>query len=272
MKKIILLLFIALLMLATACVSDQDFSTPNLSCNEPAIIANKSVEMIKEKATALPALYEGDDVIEGYVTSSDKGGNFYKTISFQTDAKIGFSVPVDDTNLYVNFEPGRKVYLQLKNNYFDLNYNSLRIGSLYVYPSSRTATIGRLSVFEYKKILLRSCQVVSEEFLVQKLTLENINDSHLNTLVEFNQVQFTQDALGNHLYEITKDTGGATNHLITDESGKKLIVRTSSFASFKEELVPENSGAIKGVLTKYGNDYQLMPRYFSDIQMTEPRF
>lgn len=271
MKKIIFSFLFVWGIFGTSCVSDQDFSTPNLSCNEPLVVANKSVEHIKEKATAYPTLYEGDDVIEGYVTSSDKGGNFYKTISFQTDAKVGFSVPVDDTNLYVNFEPGRKVYLKLKNNYFDLNYNSLRIGSLYVYPGSRTATIGRLSIFEYKKILLRSCLVVSEEFLVQKLTIENINDSHLNTLVEFNQVQFTQDALGNHLYEITKDTGGATNHLITDASGKKLIVRTSSFASFKEELVPENSGTIKGVLTKYGNDYQLMPRYFSDIQMTEPR-
>lgn len=259
-------------MLATACVSDQDFSTPKLICNEPTVVANKSAENIKEKATAYPTLYEGDDVIEGYVTSSDKGGNFYKTISFQTDTKIGFSVPVDDTNLYVNFEPGRKVYLKLQNNYFDLNYNSLRIGSLYVFPNSRTATIGRLSVFEYKKILLRSCQVVSEEFLVQKLSIEDINDNRLNTLVEFNQIQFTKDAIGNHLYEPSKDTGGATNHLITNSSGKKLIVRTSSFASFKEELVPENSGTIKGVLTKYGNDYQLTPRYFSDIQMNEPRF
>lgn len=272
MKKIILLLFISLLMLATACVSDQDFSTPNLSCNEPAITANKSAENIKEKATAYPTLYEGDDVIEGYVISSDKGGNFYKTISFQTDTKTGFSVPVDDTNLYVNFEPGRKVYLKLKNNYFDLNYNSLRIGSLYVFPNSRTATIGRLSVFEYKKILLRSCQVVNEESLIQSLTIENINDSHLHTLVKFSGIQFTNDVLGNHLYEPSKDTGGATNHLIINSSGKKLIVRTSSFASFKEEFVPENSGTIKGILTKYGNDYQLMPRYFSDIQMNEPRF
>ncbi len=259
--------------LVLSCVNDTDFKIPQLNCNEPLLQVNTTPEIIKESATAYPTIFSTNDIIEGYVTSSDQGGNFYKTISFQSaDKSMGFSIPVDDTNLYLNFEPGRKVFILLYNNYIDLNYNALRIGSLYVYPGTRTATIGRLSLFDYKKILQRSCTVIDENTLVTPLTIDGVTDKHLNTLIEFSGVQFVKAVVGKHLYEATKDTGGATNHLITDASGKKIIVRTSSFASFRDEIASEKSGTIRGVLTKYGNDYQFMPRYFSDIKLTENRF
>jgi hypothetical protein len=62
--------------------------------------------------------YKYDDVIEAYVVSSDEAGNFFKSISFQTLATAttpttGFSVPVDASNLYIEFRVG-KVYVKLK--------------------------------------------------------------------------------------------------------------------------------------------------------------
>jgi hypothetical protein len=62
--------------------------------------------------------YKYDDVIEAYVVSSDEAGNFFKSISFQTLATAttptGFSVPVDASNLYIEFRVGNKVYVKLK--------------------------------------------------------------------------------------------------------------------------------------------------------------
>jgi len=61
-------------------------------------------------------LYENlVDYIEAYVTSSDEGGNFYKSISMvSTDGSTGFSMPVDNYNLYTEFEPGKKSNHQIR--------------------------------------------------------------------------------------------------------------------------------------------------------------
>ena len=42
---------------------------------------------------------------KAYVTSSDEGGNFYKSISMMSlDGTKGFSMPVDNYNLFNEFE------------------------------------------------------------------------------------------------------------------------------------------------------------------------
>src|SRR5690606_27655293 len=98
------------------------------------------------------------------------------------------------------------------------------------------------------------------------------NDSYLHRLVEIDNVQFTDDAVGLPFYDANNDIGGGTNNLLTDENGNTLIFRTSSFASFAGNNIPHESGKIKGILTKYGDTYQFMIRTPEDIQLTEERF
>lgn len=255
------------LLLLTACVSDDDYTIPIYVCSEPTLSSNKTIRNIYDQATKNPVKYTFDDIIEGYVTSSDKEGNFYKSVSFQSlDQSIGFSVPIDDSNLYLNFEPGRKVFVKLHNNYTDLSHDGLRIGSLFVYTDSRSATVGRISVFDYKKTLIRSCQKINESELISIIPLDSINDNRLNTLIKIKNVQFSSESQGRHLYESTMDVGGATNHLIENESSQQLIFRVSSYADFSLEKVPSGKGSVIGVLTKYKDDYQLTPRYYSDLE------
>jgi hypothetical protein len=64
---------------------------------------------------------------------------------------IGFSVPVDVSNNYVDYRLGNKVYIKLKDQYTDIKYGSLRIGSLYV-SSFNIGGVGRLSQNDYKNI------------------------------------------------------------------------------------------------------------------------
>ena len=107
------LLFAFLGTALTACVNGDDYNTPNLECSETSLVKTKEVSEIPAAATV--AQYLGDDVIEAYVTSSDEGGNFYKSISFQTlDGSKAFSVPVDVTSTFINFSPGRKVMIKMK--------------------------------------------------------------------------------------------------------------------------------------------------------------
>ena len=82
MKSIISKFGLLLLSLSlfTACVNDDDYSAPQQDCVDPGLTANKTVAEVKAAATTTPTLYTANDVIEGYVTSNDEKGNFYKTV------------------------------------------------------------------------------------------------------------------------------------------------------------------------------------------------
>jgi hypothetical protein len=60
--------------------------------------------------------------------------DFSQTLATATKPTIGFSVPVDATNLYVDYRLGNKVYVKLLNQYTDINYGSLRIGVFMLTP------------------------------------------------------------------------------------------------------------------------------------------
>jgi hypothetical protein len=261
--------------LFSSCVNDE-VAIPKLICSQADLSVNKSVADVHAYSGAIVSKYSYDDVVEAYVVSTDEYGNFFKTISFQTLAtastpSIGFSVPVDVTNIYIDYRFGNKVYLKLKDQYTDINYGSLRIGGIYV-NSYNEGGVGRLSQNEYKKLLHASCTTLTEEQLVRKISVADLlNDSNLNTLVELSEVQFTETAIGRHYFEETNNVGGATNWNLIDKKGNQVIFRTSSYADFANKLVPSGSGKVRGVLTKFASDYQLVARSESDVMISGVR-
>ena len=273
MKNLKLVLTTAILATLTSCVNGDDYGTPDLSNDCVTIAATKEVNDITSIATAATVQYTTSnsvtDYIEAYVTSSDEGGNFYKSISMMSlDGLRGFSMPVDNYNLYNEFEPGRKVTIKLdKNTYFNKQHGSTVIGASY------EGGVGRISGVEYKDVILRSCEDVNENAIVKDLTIAVAkNDQYLNMLIEFDAVQFTDASLGKKYYDATLNSfGGATNHEISDEFGNKIIVRVSEYAKFAGDAVPSFNGKIRGVLTKYNSDYQFMIRTINDVNMTNPR-
>jgi hypothetical protein len=261
--------------LFSSCVNDE-VVVPKLSCNQADLLVNKSVADVHAQAGAIVSKYTYDDVIEAYVISTDEFGNFFKTISFQTLATattpaIGFSVPVDVTNIYIDYRFGNKVYLKLKDQYTDINYGSLRIGGIYV-NSYNEGGVGRLSQNDYKNVLHASCTTLTEDQLVRPVSITDLlNDSNLNTLVELSEVQFTEAAIGRHYFEETNNVGGATNWNLIDKKGNQVIFRTSSYADFSNKSVPSGSGKVRGVLTKFASDYQLVARSENDVMISGVR-
>ncbi|KUJ63068.1 hypothetical protein AR687_02615 [Flavobacteriaceae bacterium CRH] len=267
-------LFAFSLLLFSSC--NEEVEIPKLECTQPDLKVNKTVEKVHELSGNVAKQYVYDDIIEAYVVSSDEGGNFFKSISLQTLAKngvpaTGFSVPVDASNTYIDFRLGNKVYVKLKNQFTDLYYGGLRIGSLYV-SNAGDPTIGRISQNEYKTVLNPSCTVIDESQLVKSLSIEEaLNDNILNTLIELNDVEFTEAAIGRHYFEETNNVGGSTNWNLRDKTGNQIIFRTSGYAKFATNDVPEGSGKVRGIVTKFGSDYQLMVRSEQDVVMTGKR-
>jgi hypothetical protein len=264
--------FFTLCFICLFCNCNDDIAIPELTCTQPDLPVNRNVEDVLKPATITATKYLYDDIIEAYVVSSDANGNFFKIIYLQTiatenKAAIGFSVAVDATNTYVDYRIGNKVYIKLKDQFTDLFYGGMRIGSLYE-GNSGAASVGRISQNKYKKVLHASCTMLVEDELVDRTSIQDaLQDSKLNTLVELSDVQFTEAAIGRHYFEEANNVGGATNWNLRDKSGNQIIFRTSSFADFSANPVPEGSGKVRGILTKYGSDYQLMARSEKDIVM-----
>lgn len=279
MKIFKLIVTTSLLTALIGCVNGDDYNTPDLSGECVNITATKSVQDIATLANSTAQEYTTADFIEAYVTSSDEGGNFYKSLSLVSlDGTKGFTVPVDNYNLYTKYEPGRKVTINMKNRHFhfDNQIASLEIGSLYNNNTPEIPSddvVGRISGVEYENIINRSCTKVNEDTFIKRMSItEAKNNQYINMLIEFDAVQFSDASLGKKYYDPTINSfGGATNHLIADLYGNTIIVRVSEYANFASQLISNKSGKIRGVLTKYNNDYQFMVRTINDIKLDQPR-
>ena len=262
MKNILLSVFIFLSL--NSCVKDE-FEIPEIICSDSEIVT-KTIQDIHTIATDTPFLYSDNDIIEAYVVSSDQSGNFFKTISMQAlNGSLGITVPVDVNDLYTIYNPGRKVYLKLKSLYIQKDHDMLMIGNLV------DDNISRITSTQYQDVLIKSCEVINENELVNQIKIEEINDSHLNTLVELTGVQFNNNALGSSYFESGNSVGGSTNLFIIDETGASQIIRTSRFADFSSNTIPEGNGTIRGILTKFADDYQLFIRTLLDVNLNNDR-
>jgi Family of unknown function (DUF5689) len=269
-KNIVMLSFLSASVLS--CVNDS-FDNPLLTaeCVSPSLTKTKEVQDIYN-ATPFGGTpqYTADDVIEAIVTSSDEGGNFFKTISLMsTDGTRGFSVSIDEYNLYTkNLQPGKKVFVKLKDLYTSRptgGAGGLNFGGA---PSGSFNTLARIPVLEYEKFIIPTCTTVDEETIVKRLTLAQLNnDAYLNALVEVDNVQFESEGTtyGN------KPTDPSDKNENISDGITSFVTRTSKFSNFAGSILPLGRGKIRGVLTKFNSTYQLIIRNERDVKLTGTR-
>ena len=269
LKKIALVLVISIL--SNSCVNES-FNDPKDSCVSPGLAKTKEVTALYAQATSGAQSYIVDDIIEGYVVSSDEGGNFYQSMYVQpTDGSRGFNISVGEGNLYLKgFQPGKKVFLKLKGLTY-ANPSSGARGLIFGATPTSTFTVDRISELEYKKFMVPSCDIISEDAIVTPITLAQVSDTYLNKLVEFDNAEFTADFVGG-TFDINRLDASDSNTFITNNiGGATLPVRTSRFSNFAADAVPAGNGKIRGVLTKFGTTHQLILRTTRDLKLTNAR-
>ncbi len=272
MNKAIAFKFFLLIISLTACVRTHEFEALADHCRDVEVITT-SIDQIKSMATNQAARYVHDDLIEAYVVSSDQSGNFFKKLILQNrDGTLGFSINLDHTDLYTRYNPGRKIYFKLKDSYFQLKNDALELGTLYTDPFNRES-VGRIAYPKFEESISRSCDELDEQTLVKNRQIDSLSDKDINTLIECQEVQFISESLSSTFYSETLDDGSfGTNHILEDRNGNRLILRTSAFADFANSLVPQGSGRIRGILTKFKGSYQLIARSRADLKFTDERF
>ena len=269
--------------LFSSCVNDT-YDTPKFDCVNPGLTKTKEVADLYTSAPAngttviYPAPVKDPvtgkeiyDYIEAYVISSDEGGNFFKSMYFQpTDGSKGFNLSIDQKNLYQNYQPGSKVFLKL-NGLAYANPTGFGRGLIFGAPPTEQFAVDRIPTLEYPKYLIPSCDSVSEDAIVNKITLAQAlsGAAYLNTLVEIDDVQFTDEAAGG-TYDSNRDDNFDSSIFVTNGTSN-LTIRTSRFANFAGYKVPTGKGKIRGVLTRYNSTYQIIMRTERDVNMPNPR-
>ncbi|MCF6213292.1 MAG: DUF5689 domain-containing protein [Flavobacteriaceae bacterium] len=252
-----------------SCVNDNsDFATPQVICQEPNLTVTNTLAELNVNAVGAIHQITDDMVVEGYVVSSDEQGNFFSSVSIQNlEGTAGFRLSIDRRDIYTQIKVGQKVYVKAKTLFIDGDGgdSDIALGALF------GSFIGRLPDVEIDNFLFRSCESVAESSLVHTATLDAINNGLLNTLVEFDNVQFKANEVGGNYFDPNNTAGSATNRHIVDVNGNELIVRNSEFADFANKALPSGNGKIRGVLSKFNGDYQLFIRDTNDVQFTNPR-
>jgi Family of unknown function (DUF5689) len=270
--KTILRIFV--LLLSVACLQgcqNETYAEPTEECVSPSLVKNKEVsDIFTATAAGSTNQYLADDVIEAVVTSSDEGGNFFKSLSLMSlDGTRGFSISIDEYNLYTKkLQPGRKVYVKMKNLYTSNPTGGARGLNFGGIPSGTFNTLERLLALDYGKFVIPTCTVINEDTYVKNLTLAQLNnDLYLNTLVEIDNVQFESEGT---TYGNRPSDAFDKNENISD-GVTSLPTRTSKFANFAGSPLPSGRGKIRGILTKFNSGYQLIIRTERDVKLTNPR-
>lgn len=196
-------------------------------------------------------------VIKGRVISSDETGNIYKSFMI-SDGTAALTVAVNAYDLYQTYQFGQEIVIDAT----DLQiggYNGLmQLGGEGTYNGAPSMTFAEETVFAAHS----QPNGLADPQLVDTLTVtipdvvaaQNTNEGLIkwqSQLVRFDEVSWE---------EAGQPYAGAssTNRYIKDARGNRLLVRNSSYASFKNELLPTGTGAVVGILSYYGTDWQLL--------------
>lgn len=258
-----------LILVLMSCVNDGTFSEPIVTCVETTLKATHSIAQVKEMAGFGLVTFSEEIIIEGYVVSSDVSGNIYKTISLQDhfmNATTGIRFAVDKTNLYSIYPLGRKIFVKLKGLSIGYTRGTLEIGK------AVGADLERIPSGEVSSHFFRSCE--TQEIIPAKISLEAIDESYLDRLIQIDNVQFKSEDVGKVYAELNSTI--SVDRLLeqvseTCEMESEITLRISGFSDFKSKELPEGKGSVTAVLTKYYSEYQLMLRTEEDVDFTKDR-
>ena len=268
-----------LLMLGvTSCVQDDDFTVSPVEINEPNIEGTITsvdgvVDVLLQEIND-----EGDEgvkvtfeetglVMEGYVISSDRAGNFFEELILQDKAEnptAGIRVPIDINPLYVTYEFGRKIYIKL---------DGLSVGIENGVPTLGVLAgdeVDQIPSFREKEFITRSAEVAT--IVPFETTIEDFSDDIVNLYVQINDLQFNRrDVLVDDPLSFAGEPSDEFDGERTIEScatGSSAILSTSTFADFKSLDLPSQRGSFEGVLTKnfFGDEFNLVLNSVSGLK------
>lgn len=267
-----------------SCQADMD--TPELEVPQATVRANMTILELKqefENRTEQVGVKENGDhyIIHGRVVSSDASGNIYKSLVLQDEtAALAFSI--NQGSLYNEYRLGQDIVVDLTGLYIGYYRGLQQVGApgdayngqpqlgfmAFDYWLANAQRDGLPSP-EFAQVSLGSDYPTDEFYCISLNNFDEINNATLpemqSQLVEFRNVSF-QINEGEETYAPYQES---VNRTLVDANGKTLTVRNSGYSNFYNQKLPEGKGIVRGILSYYGDSWQLLLRDTRDVMISD---
>ncbi|MBR9913621.1 MAG: DUF5017 domain-containing protein [Algicola sp.] len=246
----IMLLAVSLVVFS-ACVQDDDFETPNTVNatvvdfpEEQKVSIGSVLGAYYQEGEPMTLEYNSDRYMEGYVVSSDEGGNFYKQLVLQDapeNPTAAIVVQIDINPVFTRFEFGRKVFIKLN--------------GLSVAEDNGVVQLGRLDGDELNRIasslvpehVLRSEEIAT--IVPKEVSIGEFSNALESQYIRLTNMQFREDQVGMTFASESGDSFDG-ERVLENCLGSSVILSTSTFSDFKALTLPDNRGSVDGILTR----------------------
>ncbi|MFN5346532.1 MAG: DUF5689 domain-containing protein [Bacteroidota bacterium] len=277
---------LALVFTFNSCRDDQ-FDEPPITGEDPGLSVNMTLDSLKTiyksqltNYSSIPYIkIDNDWTIKATVIGDDKSGNLYKTMVVD-DGTAGIAIKLDLSNFYTDYPVGREVYVKLKGLTLSYYGGLVQIGGFKdtVNATPSLASIPASLVRNY--IIGGKWGNTVTPFTVNFADLGADGKSAASykwqsRLIKIEKVQFQSGDAG-QVWANQPALGSVNRYLECCYSFPSsiggIIVRTSGYSDFANDLTPTNSGSIIGIYSVYSTDKQLTLRDPSDCLMDTARF
>ena len=252
MKRFNFYLSLMLLLVFTAACSDE-FDQPPMVIPTAEHTPNITIADFKAKHWQDDRNYidtiKEDEVIHGWITSSDEEGNIYKQL-YISDGTAGLTVSIDQSSIYTKYRIGQEVVIPMKG-YFIGKFNGLLcLGVPYWYAAQGVWESNRMPMEMWDAMTEINGLPDVSKVDTTVIELSEIKGSdratllkYMSRLVRINGVTFTDGG------KPFSDPDNSTDREIKDEAGNTIVVSNSNYASFRANLLPESTVDIVGQLS-----------------------
>lgn len=267
----------------TGCQADMD--APALEEPKATMVPNTTLAEFKEAFENMTVLCPMKDeetqtpyIIHGRVVSSDATGNIYKSIVIQ-DETAALTLSVNQGSTYTDYRIGQEIVVNATGIYTGY-YNGLQqLGWYDEYNGSASMTFMPWDIFlghtekngfpNDDVVLVDQAGPWPEEnpycIVTTFSALPSSGAEFRNMqsqLVEFRNVHFKEG--GKETYAPYQES---VNRTLVDANGTSMTVRTSGYSNFYNELIPEGTGTVRGILSYYSDAWQLLLRGLDDVMI-----
>lgn len=240
---------------------ERDYDAPLLTEPEytgPA--ANITIsELRTENAAATDKasiIITQDQVLKAVITGNDESGNIFKKIYLQ-DETGAIEMEVDQSSVYNYYPVGQTVYVDLNGLSISVYGDEQQLG----HPEGY---LFRTPWEDFEKHVSKDGWANPEN--AKPVVIDDIStinaapDNYKFKLVQFTGVTFQNGGKG-----IFAPEDGYGEENITDSHGNTIMIRTSNYASFAGNKLPEGKGNVTGILGRFRGTWQLTLRTANDV-------
>lgn len=217
---------------------DSGFGEPEPGGEEGTV--SESLAGVRQLYAGKPFVVEGEIVVAGTVTSSDRAGNFYRTLCIEEEqSAIEIMAGID--GLHNDYPPGCRVTLRLKGLTLAESRGVLQAGNA-PEPGSgfETDYIGSRAALD--RVLSRNSEAL-QPVTPAVCTIPALTIERCGTLVRIDHLRAVPDAAEEE--DLLLWNGYRT---FVDPAGNRICSYVRSYASFAGKEIPPGNVSLVGIL------------------------